>query len=116
LITADLALDVLAIAEHVNWCPDNDCNDNNLDQNVNIMQQPAATKRSKRIIDSLREVSLSVALCNFGAVLQSQAFVEQLGGYGIILGNTCDVSHPPRRAAAMLLTSLLKDFYEIGRM
>jgi hypothetical protein len=108
LITADIALDVLAIAQHVNWCPDCDNYDN-----ADSMKQSAAALRNKSLIDYVREVALSVALCDFGTVIRSQTFVEQFGN-GKSSGNSKDSSIS--RACGMLLTSLLQDFCDVGRL
>lgn len=110
LITAALALDVLAIAQHVSWCPDND---DDLNDNVipSLQQSTITTKRTKSLINHLREVALSQAICDFGAVIRSQTFTEQFENK-----TSFRLNDASKRAAGMLLMSLLNDFYEVGRV
>ena len=109
LITADLALDVLAIAQHVNWCPDCDEDDDN-----HTIKQTTATKRKKSVIDYLREVALSVAICDFGTVVRCPTFIHQFENADLS-GNT-DGTSSSGRASGKLLRSLLNDLFDMGRM
>jgi ankyrin repeat protein len=106
LITTDTVLDVLAIAQQIRW------NTDGAHENDDVRYCKNESSFYNSLLNKLLQVTLYVALCDFGAVLQSNAFIIAAQCNNHHQTNDDDVScHIDPNAKGMLLQMILNEIY-----